>query len=69
MLAAVLAAVRLAVRALPAHGQPTPFGPNKGIEYLFMAVLGGVGHVWGAFVGSTVVKLVGRPAAGAGRPG
>jgi branched-chain amino acid transport system permease protein len=37
---------------------PSPFGINKGIEYLFMAVLGGVGHVWGAFVGSAVVRLV-----------
>lgn len=25
---------------------PTPFGLNYGIEYLFMAVVGGVGHVW-----------------------
>ena len=37
---------------------PSPFGINKGIEYLFMAVLGGVGHVWGAFLGSAVVRLV-----------
>ncbi len=37
---------------------PTPFSINKGIEYLFMAVLGGVGHVWGAFLGAGVVKLV-----------
>jgi branched-chain amino acid transport system permease protein len=37
---------------------PSPFGINKGIEYLFMAVLGGVGNVWGAFLGSTVVRLV-----------
>jgi branched-chain amino acid transport system permease protein len=37
---------------------PSPFGINKGIEYLFMAVLGGVGHVWGAFLGAGVVKLV-----------
>jgi branched-chain amino acid transport system permease protein len=36
---------------------PSPFGINKGIEYLFMAVLGGVGHVWGAFLGAGVVKL------------
>src|SRR5690606_15212343 len=27
-------------------------------EYLFMAVLGGVGHVWGAFLGAGVVKIV-----------
>ena len=36
---------------------PSPFSINKGIEYLFMAVLGGVGHVWGAFLGSAVVRL------------
>ncbi|MES3001969.1 MAG: branched-chain amino acid ABC transporter ATP-binding protein/permease [Pseudomonadota bacterium] len=36
---------------------PTPFSLGKGIEYLFMAVLGGVSHVWGAFLGSAVVKL------------
>ncbi|XQU69160.1 branched-chain amino acid ABC transporter permease [Cupriavidus sp. H18C1] len=30
---------------------PTPFGLNYGIEYLFMAVVGGVGHVWGAVLG------------------
>ena len=27
---------------------PTPFGLNHGIEFLFMAVVGGVAHVWGA---------------------
>jgi branched-chain amino acid transport system permease protein len=37
---------------------PTPFGLNRGIEYLFMAVLGGVGQVWGAFVGAGAVKLI-----------
>ncbi len=37
---------------------PSPFGINKGIEYLFMAVLGGIGNVWGAFLGSAVVRLV-----------
>jgi hypothetical protein len=30
---------------------PSPFGLHVGIEYLFMAVLGGVGHVWGALMG------------------
>ena len=59
----VLAAVLAAVSGwLFAHFQrtvnPSPFGIHKGIEYLFMAVLGGVGHVWGAFVGAGVVKLV-----------
>jgi branched-chain amino acid transport system permease protein len=37
---------------------PSPFGLNKGIEYLFMAVVGGIGHVWGAIVGAGVVKLL-----------
>ncbi|MBP6902585.1 MAG: branched-chain amino acid ABC transporter ATP-binding protein/permease [Burkholderiaceae bacterium] len=59
----VLAAVLAAVSGwLFAHFQrtvnPSPFGIHKGIEYLFMAVLGGVGHVWGAFLGAAVVKIV-----------
>ena len=29
-----------------------------GIEYLFMAVVGGVGYVWGAIVGAGLVKLL-----------
>jgi branched-chain amino acid transport system permease protein len=29
-----------------------------GIEYLFMAVLGGVGYVWGALVGAGVVEIL-----------
>jgi branched-chain amino acid transport system permease protein len=59
----VVAAALAAVSGwLFAHFQrtvnPTPFSLGKGIEYLFMAVLGGVGHVWGAFLGSAVVRLV-----------
>ena len=59
----VFAAILAAVSGwLFAHFQrsvsPSPFGINKGIEFLFMAVLGGVGHVWGAFLGSAVVRLV-----------
>jgi branched-chain amino acid transport system permease protein len=38
---------------------PSPFGIRAGIEYLFMAVLGGVGSVWGAFTGAGLVKLTG----------
>lgn len=34
---------------------PSPFGLNYGIEYLFMAVVGGAGYVWGAVVGSAVI--------------
>jgi ABC-type branched-subunit amino acid transport system ATPase component/ABC-type branched-subunit amino acid transport system permease subunit len=37
---------------------PTPFGINQGIEYLFMAVVGGAGSVWGAVVGATVITLL-----------
>ncbi|MFC3107884.1 ATP-binding cassette domain-containing protein [Undibacterium arcticum] len=37
---------------------PTPFGLNAGIEYLFMAVVGGAGHVWGAILGSTLLTLL-----------
>ena len=59
----VIAAVLAAVSGwLFAHFQrtvnPTPFSIAKGIEYLFMAVLGGVGHVWGAFLGSAVVRII-----------
>ncbi len=58
----VIAALLAAVSGwLFAHFQrsvsPSPFGINKGIEFLFMAVLGGVGQVWGAFLGSAVVRL------------
>jgi branched-chain amino acid transport system permease protein len=59
----VIAAILAALSGwLFAHFQrtvnPTPFSIAKGIEYLFMAVLGGVGHVWGAFLGSAVVRIV-----------
>ncbi|SMP44022.1 ABC transporter permease subunit [Noviherbaspirillum suwonense] len=37
---------------------PTPFGLNQGIEYLFMAVVGGAGHLWGAILGATVLTLL-----------
>lgn len=36
---------------------PTPFYINQGIEYLFMAVVGGAGSVWGAVVGATLITL------------
>jgi len=59
----VLAAILAAVSGwLYAHFQrsvnPSPFGIKLGIEYLFMAVIGGVGGVWGAFTGAAVVKIV-----------
>ncbi|MDR2154986.1 MAG: ATP-binding cassette domain-containing protein, partial [Burkholderiaceae bacterium] len=37
---------------------PTPFGLNYGIEYLFMAVVGGIGQVWGAVVGAGLLTLL-----------
>jgi branched-chain amino acid transport system permease protein len=37
---------------------PTPFGINQGIEYLFMAVVGGSGSVWGAVAGATLITLL-----------
>jgi ABC-type branched-subunit amino acid transport system ATPase component/ABC-type branched-subunit amino acid transport system permease subunit len=37
---------------------PTPFGLGIGIEYLFMAVLGGAGHVGGAVLGAAVVTML-----------
>jgi branched-chain amino acid transport system permease protein len=37
---------------------PTPFGLHAGIEYLFMAVIGGAAHVWGAVVGATLITVL-----------
>ena len=37
---------------------PSAFGLKMGIEYLFMAVVGGIGHVWGALVGAGLIKLM-----------
>ncbi|TRZ57097.1 MAG: ATP-binding cassette domain-containing protein [Rhodocyclaceae bacterium] len=37
---------------------PTPFGLHIGIEYLFMAVLGGAAHVWGALIGAGVITVL-----------
>ena len=59
----VLAALLASVSGwLFAHFQrtvnPSPFGIKMGIEYLFMAVLGGSAHVWGAVAGAGVVKLL-----------
>jgi branched-chain amino acid transport system permease protein len=59
----VLAALLASVSGwLFAHFQrtvnPSPFGLKMGIEYLFMAVIGGVGQVWGALLGAAVVKVL-----------
>ncbi|MBB2971552.1 branched-chain amino acid transport system permease protein [Mesorhizobium sp. RMAD-H1] len=37
---------------------PTPFGLNSGIEYLFMAVIGGAAQLGGAILGAAVLILV-----------
>jgi branched-chain amino acid transport system permease protein len=37
---------------------PTPFGALAGIEYLFMAVVGGAGQVWGAVLGAAAVIIL-----------
>ena len=34
---------------------PSPFSLQYGIDYLFMAVVGGAGQVWGAFLGAGVI--------------
>ena len=36
---------------------PHAFGVNAGIDYLFMAVIGGAGSVWGALVGASIVTV------------
>jgi branched-chain amino acid transport system permease protein len=37
---------------------PTPFSLGFGIEYLFMAVIGGASQVWGAVVGAGVITIL-----------
>jgi branched-chain amino acid transport system permease protein len=37
---------------------PSPFGLNFGIEYLFMAVIGGAGYLWGAILGAAVLTIL-----------
>jgi len=37
---------------------PTPFGLDYGIEYLFMAVVGGAGHIWGAVLGAGLITVL-----------
>ena len=58
----VLAAVLACLSGwLYAHLQravsPSSFGLTYGIEYLFMAVIGGAGYVWGAVLGAAVFTL------------
>lgn len=37
---------------------PSPFSLNAGIEYLFMAVVGGAGFIWGAILGSALLTVM-----------
>lgn len=37
---------------------PSPFNISAGIDYLFMAVIGGAGAVWGALIGASIVTLL-----------
>jgi len=62
MIAFVLAAMMACVSGwLYAHMQrfvnPTPFSLHAGIEYLFMAVVGGASFVWGALLGASVLTV------------
>ena len=37
---------------------PTPFSLTQGIEYLFMGVVGGIAHVWGAIIGAGLITIL-----------
>ena len=37
---------------------PSPFSLQAGVEFVFMAVVGGSGYIWGALLGAGAVKLV-----------
>lgn len=59
----VLAAVLASLSGwLYAHLQravnPSPFSLSMGIEYLFMAVVGGAGYLWGAVLGSALLTVL-----------
>ncbi len=63
MVAFVVAALFAAISGwLYVHMQrfvnPNPFSLNLGIEYLFMAVVGGAASVWGALVGATMITVL-----------
>ena len=63
MIAFLVAALFAAVSGwLYAHMQrfinPNPFSLNLGIEYLFMAVVGGAVSVWGALLGAGLITLL-----------
>ncbi|NMY06172.1 branched-chain amino acid ABC transporter ATP-binding protein/permease [Pseudomonas sp. WS 5059] len=59
----VIAALFAAVSGwLYAHTQrfvnPTPFGLGMGIDYLFMALIGGVASIWGALLGAGILTVL-----------
>jgi ABC-type branched-subunit amino acid transport system ATPase component/ABC-type branched-subunit amino acid transport system permease subunit len=57
--AAILAAVSGWLYAyLQRAVNPTPVGLNMGIEYLFMVIIGGAGHIWGAVLGAALMTLL-----------
>ena len=59
LIAALLAALSGWLYAhLQRFVNPTPFSLTQGIEYLFMAVVGGIGHVWGAVVGAGLITVL-----------
>ncbi|MCX7241989.1 MAG: branched-chain amino acid ABC transporter ATP-binding protein/permease [Burkholderiales bacterium] len=59
VLAALLASLSGWIYAhLQRFVNPTPFNLNIGIEYLFMAVVGGAGHLWGAVLGAALITLM-----------
>ncbi len=37
---------------------PTPFGVHASIEYLFIAVVGGAGYIWGGVAGAAIVIVL-----------
>ena len=59
LIAAMLASVSGWLYAhLQRFVNPTPFSLTQGIEYLFMAVVGGIGHVWGAVLGAGLITIL-----------
>lgn len=63
LMAFVIAALLASVSGwLLAHMQrtvnPSPFGITRSLEFLFMGVLGGVGHVWGAVIGAGISTML-----------
>ena len=50
-----LRACRAGLRALPARREPDAVRRRRRHQYLFVAVVGGAGHVWGAVLGAAIV--------------